>query len=379
MNGIIGQPNGGGLNSQRSILVIDDEVRMLETLSSLLTNAGYKVETAASGKEALQKLDEKDFPVVITDLRMNDMDGFDIIRSVGESRIIAFIIITGHASTESAIQAVHHKVFDYIAKPFDFEVLRKTVERAFASVEAQRFKEDMISMITHDIKIPLSSIIGYASLIFDKTTGQLNPRAREFVQTIHCNSLKILSLVDNFLTSCKIEGGKLTIFPRKVNINFLLEDLLCVLQPDIERKQLSVDVQLANGLPEISGDENLLFRAISNIVSNACKFTPVGGKIIVTTKVTPAEQSPLGRESLVIEISNTGPGISAEELPGIFEKYRRGMDHGSIEGSGLGLYIARYVIQAHKGTILARSVPNELTTFTIFLPIGNSGLVESSQ
>jgi signal transduction histidine kinase len=246
-------------------------------------------------------------------------------------------------------------------------------------VEAQRFKEDMISMITHDIKIPLSSIIGYASLIFDKTTGQLNPRAREFVQTIHCNSLKILSLVDNFLTSCKIEGGKLTIFPRKVNINFLLEDLLCVLQPDIERKQLSVDVQLANGLPEISGDENLLFRAISNIVSNACKFTPVGGKIIVTTKVTPAEQSPLGRESLVIEISNTGPGISAEELPGIFEKYRRGMDHGSIEGSGLGLYIARYVIQAHKGTILARSVPNELTTFTIFLPIGNSGLVESSQ
>jgi len=379
MNGIIGQPNGGGLNSQRSILVIDDEVRMLETLSSLLTNAGYKVETAASGKEALQKLDEKDFPVVITDLRMNDMDGFDIIRSVGESRIIAFIIITGHASTESAIQAVHHKVFDYIAKPFDFEVLRKTVERAFASVEAQRFKEDMISMITHDIKIPLSSIIGYASLIFDKTTGQLNPRAREFVQTIHCNSLKILSLVDNFLTSCKIEGGKLTIFPRKVNINFLLEDLLCVLQPDIERKQLSVDVQLANGLPEISGDENLLFRAISNIVSNACKFTPVGGKIIVTTKVTPAEQSPLGRESLVIEISNTGPGISAEELPGIFEKYRRGMDHGSIEGSGLGLYIARYVIQAHKGTILARSVPNELTTFIIFLPIGNSGLVESSQ
>ena len=379
MNGIIGQPNGGGLNSQRSILVIDDEVRMLETLSSLLTNAGYKVETAASGKEAQQKLDEKDFPVVITDLRMNDMDGFDIIRSVGESRIIAFIIITGHASTESAIQAVHHKVFDYIAKPFDFEVLRKTVERAFASVEAQRFKEDMISMITHDIKIPLSSIIGYASLIFDKTTGQLNPRAREFVQTIHCNSLKILSLVDNFLTSCKIEGGKLTIFPRKVNINFLLEDLLCVLQPDIERKQLSVDVQLANGLPEISGDENLLFRAISNIVSNACKFTPVGGKIIVTTKVTPAEQSPLGRESLVIEISNTGPGISAEELPGIFEKYRRGMDHGSIEGSGLGLYIARYVIQAHKGTILARSVPNELTTFTIFLPIGNSGLVESSQ
>jgi signal transduction histidine kinase len=354
---------------ERRLLVVDDEKRMLDSLASLLRACGYEVDTASSGREALDKLAQYDYPVVITDLRMDDVDGFELMRSVGEGRHIAFIIITGHASTESAIQAVQHKAFDYLPKPFDFEDLRKAVERAFAAVEAQQFRDDLISMITHDIKVPLSSIVGYATLIFDKTTGELNPRAKDFVQTIHSNALKILSLVDNFLTSCKIEGCKLSLFPRPVNINFLIEDLLSVFQAEAERKQLQIQPELASELPPVTGDENLLFRAISNIISNAFKFTPAGGFIRIRTLFEPAEKSKLGRDCALIEVSNSGPGIPAEDLPVIFEEYRRSAPQSAIEGSGLWLYIARYVVDAHHCSIEVTSTPNELTTFTIRLPI----------
>ncbi len=354
---------------ERRILVVDDEKRMVESLQTLLAACGYTVDTALSGKEAIQKLNAGDYPVVITDLRMDDIDGFEVMRSVGENRHIAFIIITGHASTESAIQAVHHKAFDYLPKPFEFEQLRKTVERAFATVEAQRFREELISMITHDIKIPLSSIIGYASLIFDKTTGHVNPRAKEFVQTIHSNALKILSLIDNFLTSCKIEGGKLRLFIRPVQVNFIVEDLVCVFQADAERKSLSVTTDLAENLPSVLGDENLLFRAISNVVGNAYKFTPVGGSVSIHTRLMSGNESPIEGNSVLIAVSNSGPGIPPEELATIFEKYRRSDAHAGIEGTGLGLYITRYIVELHGGKIEVDSVPNELTTFRIYIPL----------
>ena len=356
----------------RRVLVIDDEQRMADGIQALLSSAGFAADTAYSGREGLRRLADEDYPVVITDLRMEDLDGFEVMRTIGVRRNIAFIVITGHASMESAIQALHHQCFDYILKPFDFEVLRNSVERAFEKIEGIRFRDDMISMITHDIKIPLSSIIGYSSLIFDKTTNEINPRAREFVQTINSNGVKILSLVDNFLTSCKIESGRLNIFPREVNVNYLVEDLICVFQVDIERNQLHLHTDMTTDLPMVLGDENLLFRALSNVLSNAVKFTPRDGKVNLRTGVAEAAHTPLERPCVVIEVSNTGPGIAPEDLPRIFEKYHRSRGHQGIEGSGIGSYVLRYVVEAHGGRVLAESVPNELTTFRVFLPIGES-------
>jgi signal transduction histidine kinase len=351
------------------ILVIDDEQRMANSIQSLLSSCGYEVEAAYRGRDGITKLSEQDFHLVITDLRMSDLDGFEVIRTIGEQRKIGFIVITGHASTESAIEALHYKVLDYITKPFDFEVLRSAVARALAKIDAERFRDDMISMITHDIKIPLSSIIGYSTLIFDKEKGTLNPRAREFVQSINANGIKILSLIDNFLTSCKIDAGKLSVYPRDVNITYILEDLLHIFQVELERQQVNLEVNLRADAPTIMGDENLLFRAISNVLSNAVKYTPRSGLIRLKTDVVEALDSPIGKRSLLITVSNTGPGIPPEELPQIFDKYRRSQAHTGIEGSGIGSYVLRYVVEAHGGKVTVSSVPNELTTFCVYLPL----------
>ncbi|MCX7717585.1 MAG: response regulator [Candidatus Sumerlaeaceae bacterium] len=361
------------LRPRRRILVIDDEVRMANSIKTLLSNCGFDVSVAYSGREGLEKLRSGEYDLAITDLRMNDLDGFEVMRALDQRPNIEFIVITAHASTESAIEAIHHKAFDYLTKPFDFDVLRASVERAFAKIDAERFRDDMISMITHDIKIPLSSIIGYSGMIYDRTTGELHPRAAEFVQTIHSNGLKILSLVDNFLTSCKIEAGKLTIVPRDVDINFIVEDLLVLFRPDIERKHLDSQVVLSPGMPPVCGDENLLYRAVSNALSNACKFAPERGRIALRTAPVAAADSPLKVDSALVEVSNTGPGIPAEELPHVFDKYRRGRSQAGIEGSGLGAYVMRCIVEAHHGCVQIESRPNDLTTARIFLPTSSMG------
>lgn len=354
---------------RQRILVIDDEQHLANLICSALTGWGYAVDVAYTGREGIEKLSARDYHIVVCDLKIGDMDAFEVMRSMSDHRRVGFIIITGHVSAESIIEALHQEAFDYLPKPFEMDVLRSAISRAMERVEAERFRDDMIAMISHDIKIPLSSIIGYSSVIFDRATGELNQRARDFVQTINLNAQKILSLIDNFLTSCKIDSGRLVLYPREVDVNFIIEDLLCAMQVELERHKVKLETTLEPKLPPVMGDENLLFRAICNMLSNAVKYTPEEGRITLRTGIVPAAHSPMETPSLVIEMTNEGPGIPAHELATIFDKYSRSANHRGIEGSGIGTYVLRYVVEAHGGRVQVVSTPNALTTFSIFLPI----------
>jgi two-component system phosphate regulon sensor histidine kinase PhoR len=279
------------------------------------------------------------------------------------------IVITAHASTESAIEALHFKAFDYITKPFDFDSLRSTVEKAFVKIEADMLREEMISMITHDIKLPLTSIIGFSNLIYDRETGEINPKVREYANSIYLNSQKLLFLLDNFLTSCNINAGRLAVAECEVNINFLLDDLLSIVELAIENRGINLVKNVQENLPPLMGDENLLFRALSNVLNNAVKYTPYDGIIKVRTGIVPGAESPLHADSVKIVVINSGPGIPRNELLGIFDRYKRSQNIKGIEGSGLGLYVLKNIIEAHKGMVTVESIPHSLTTFAIFLPL----------
>jgi len=354
----------------KRILVIDDERRMADSLKTLLSKYGYDVYVAYGGAEGIEKLKEKPVQLVITDLRMAEIDGYDIMKYINKHAPGALtIVITGYASTESAIEALHYKAFDYIPKPFEFDLLKASVEKAFTHLEVERFKEDMVYMITHDIKVPLTSIIGYASVIFDKKTGNVSPRAREFVNNISTNSHKILTMIDNFLTSYKIESGKLLLCEVDVNVKHIIEDLVSIVTPELQKRGVHIQTSLLAQPPLIRGDEHLLFRALGNVISNAIKFTPDEGSVTITVERCPASESPLGKETLLIVVSNTGPGIPEKDLDIIFEKHRRASNIAGIEGSGLGLYVVKSVVEAHHGKVVVSSKPGKLTTFSIFLPL----------
>lgn len=353
----------------RRILVIDDEQRMAQSLRTLLEAYGFQVEIAHGGREGLALLETEDFPVVVTDLKMPDGDGHDVMKALTDRPSTAFIVITGHASTESAIEALQRRAFDFITKPFDFDVLRSAIERAFAKIEADRFRDDMIAMITHDVKIPLTSILGYSALVFDPKTGAASPRAKEFVTTIRANGQKMLSLLENFLTSCKIDAGRMTLLFRDVDTHGVLRDLIGLFEPEIERQELAFEMDLSADPPIVRGDEHLIYRGISNLLSNACKYTPKGGRVTVSTALLTSAESGLGQAALMVRVSNSGPGIAPEDLPHILDKYSRSRPERGIEGSGIGSYVLRYVVESHGGRIDVESVPNELTTFSVVLPL----------
>ena len=354
---------------KRRILVVDDEVRMADSLKTLLEDAGYQVDTAYNGQKAIDKLALDPPDLVITDLKMSEIDGYDIMRYIHVNLSMTYlIIITGHANIESAIEAIHSKAFDYITKPFDFDTLRLSVEKAFNQLEIDQFQDDMLALLTHDIRVPLQSVIGYASQIYNQETGKFHLRALEFINNVRIYSERVLALVDNFLMSCKIESGRLILCETQFDFNYFIKDLVAVYAVTAEKRKIKIDVEPLQQPVVFTGDESLLFRAFGNILNNAIKFSPEGAMVTVSCRELSPGESPLEKDTIEVTVNNPGPGIPESDLPTIFDLYKRARNLRTIEGSGLGLFVVRSVIEAHKGKVVVESKPYVSTTFRILLP-----------
>lgn len=354
----------------RRILVIDDERRMADSICRLLTREGYDVVAAYGGQEGLNCLAEEPFDLVLTDLRLGEADGLGVLRHIRENHPETLVIvITGHASAESAIEAIRHCAFDYLPKPFEFDSLLTSVSRAFHRIETERLRSDMISMISHDIKVPLTSIIGYTSLIRDRRRARWHPKAEDFLDIIASNANKILALLDNYLTTCKYEAGRLVLQPVPVRLRVVIREVESVLGPEAHKRNIGLEFDCPADLPEIEADENLVFRAIANVASNAVKYSPPNSKVTLRAGVTPASDSPLKAESLHCVVQNPGPGIARDELAHVFGRYRRTPTSEGVEGSGIGLFVVKTVMEAHGGMAQVESEPGKYTRVTLHLPL----------
>jgi signal transduction histidine kinase len=349
----------------RQILVIDDEERLARSLTELLREEGYEVDAAVGGEEGLRLLREKSYHLIITDLRMPGVDGLEVMDFVSHHLPgAAIIVITGHATTHSAIEAIHNRVADYITKPFELDMLIASIEKVFAQAEAEQMRQDMVRMITHDIKVPLNSILGFASFIVDRKTGAASPQAKDYCDKIIRNCQRIVGLLDNYLAQARAESGKLEILPQPINLTTVVEDALRVVHADFERRGIHVDSRIEDLGTPVMGDEHLLFRAVCNLMNNAAKYSDEGGqtRFSLTRKGSDA----------VFVIENTGPGIPPNEVPYIFQRYRRSTTSRGIEGSGLGLFVVDQVARAHNGSVTCECTPEAWTRFTLRIPIGDT-------
>jgi signal transduction histidine kinase len=235
-------------------------------------------------------------------------------------------------------------------------VLRDVSERH--AVEQRRV--DFLSMVTHDIKGPLTVILGYAELLSDPDEQPSPAVVLDILGRIRESGEQIHALVSNFVELSRIEAGRLQLEFLPMDLTRLVGDVVARHEPRATRKGITVCHELVP-LPELAGDRPHLERAIVNLLGNAIKFTPAGGRITVSTRVE-------GTCAAVV-VADTGPGIPPEDLDDIFEKYRRASAAGRVEGTGLGLFIARTVVQAHAGDIRVETVVGQGSTFTILLPL----------
>jgi len=241
--------------------------------------------------------------------------------------------------------------------------------RVFKRLE--RMKADFNSMIVHDLRSPMNVIQGFIELIRNRVVGKINTEQEELLDIAKENVKKVLTLIDNFLVASKMEIGKFTIDPKLNEINSLVERIVENHKILAKNKNIKIQRKLDKNLPLVFFDSLRIEQVVNNLLSNAMKFTPESGKILVQTKLN--RRTIKGEEKFFakIMVKDTGVGIPNERLEKIFERYEQVESNGKLnpKGTGLGLAICKEIINLHGGDIGAESVPGKGSTFTIQLPI----------
>ncbi len=231
--------------------------------------------------------------------------------------------------------------------------------------EIDKMKSDFISVVSHELRTPLTTIKAFVELILMKPEMDGQQRAK-LARTINLEADRLTRLIEDLLDLARIEADSMKWRLEELSIEDVILQSLEYIRPLLENKGLHLTTKFNSPLPVLRGDRDRLAQVVTNIISNALKFTPTGGSIHIAAH---AESVPAAQ--IVVAISDTGIGIPAQDLELIFDKFQRSGDQltNTIEGSGLGLAIARQIVEYHGGRIWATSMYGKGSTFTLTLPL----------
>lgn len=366
------------------ILIVDDRPENLISLQKVLQAHNFEVDTASSGEDALKKVLKNNYVLIILDVQMPDMDGFEVAEAISgfsKAKDTAIIFLSAvNTELKFITKGYLSGGLDYITKPVDINVLllkiktfyriyeqsrklnevqEKLLEEIEFRKQAENKKDEFISIASHELKTPLTSVKGYIQLLQrslnkdDKTMAQ-NHLAKASVQLEKLNEL-IVDLLD----ISKIESGKM-----KFNMQYFCADNM--VNNAIEMLQQSNPGFTINKLgktnEDIYGDEMRLEQVVINFITNAIKYAPGTNQVNVTINIKDGK--------LYLAVKDFGIGISSEQQAKIFDKFYRVEEHSNrFNGLGIGLYICSEIINRHGGTIGVNSVPDEGSEFYFIIPI----------
>ncbi|WP_026733533.1 sensor histidine kinase [Fischerella sp. PCC 9605] len=354
------------------ILVVDDSPDNVFLIKTILEEEGYTVTTAENGACALAKIAEATFDLILLDLMMPGMDGYEVTKQIRENQSLPFIpilLITAHDSPNVA-QGLDLGADDFIRKPVTVDELLARVRsllRLKHSIderdEIARQREDFVSRLTHDLRTPLVAAERMLTLLSEGALGSLSPPMQEVITIMGRSNTNLLAMVNTLLEVYRFEAGRKTLAFQPVNLGQLLKEVADELTPLAEPKGLAINLDLGEDSTNstVMGDRLELHRLFTNLIGNAIKFTDKGSVDIHLIAPTTAD------DHINIKVADTGPGIPPEEQATLFERFRQGSHKRS--GSGLGLYLSRRIVEAHKGTIEVNSEVGKGSVFIVCLPV----------
>jgi signal transduction histidine kinase len=222
-----------------------------------------------------------------------------------------------------------------------------------------RARDEMVGVVSHDLRNPVAAVKMLSRTLL-RVPENVGAQARESIELIAQAAEQMDALIRDLLDVNRLDAGKLTISPVPVDPSILLTDSLQTLRPLVEEKVISLDLQIETALPKVMADRERIQQALSNLVGNAIKFSPTGSKIVVVARG--------GTDDVIISVLDSGKGIAAEHLPKVFDRYWQS-SRTDREGAGLGLAIAKGIVEAHGGRIWIKSRPGEGTTASFTLPL----------
>jgi PAS domain S-box-containing protein len=293
-----------------------------------------------------------------TDIRYRRKDGAERTHSMTLTRMTDDRgRVTGYVSTSEDIT---ERVTAQQALVEALDTEKQAVERLR---EVDQVKDAFISSVSHELRTPITSIVGYLEMLGEGEFGDLNPAQADAVRRVSSNSRRLLSLIDDLLTLSRVQDDGLGLVHRAFDLREVVRAGHDVVAPAWAKRDLAVQLTLPPEPVPFVGDKDMLERVVVNLVGNAVKFTPEGGRVDLCLAA--------GQGNAVIEVRDTGIGIPAQEQDRLFSRFFRSStaQKQAIPGSGLGLSIAGAIVQAHGGTIEVDSVQDVGTTFRVRMPM----------
>lgn len=367
-----------------SVLIVDDTPANLNLLFAMLTNHGYKVRAAINGNMALKSVFAALPELILLDINMPEMNGFDVCRQLKadiRTRDIPIIFISASDETEDKVRAFDVGGVDYVTKPFQVEEVLARVGTQMMLYQQRReleefrqreidyfkdlnhMKDQFVATVSHDLKNPIGVIKGYADLLEKNPALANDPQAQDYIKRIRRGAEQMLILVTDLLDLAKIEAGmELGVSPN--SLDGFLRDQLENFGMLAENKSISLGYTPPRQDVMLMFDPNRMSQVIKNLLSNAIKYTHDGGKVDISTETRD--------HHVLIKISDSGLGIPTEDIPFIFDKFYRVSKQeylAAADGTGLGLSITKAIVEQHRGTIRVESEVGKGSVFHIELPL----------
>ncbi|RZK15482.1 MAG: hybrid sensor histidine kinase/response regulator [Pedobacter sp.] len=374
------------------ILIVDDRPENLISLQKVLQAHNFEVETASSGEEALKKVLKNNYVLIILDVQMPDMDGFEVAEAISgfsKAKDTAIIFLSAvNTELKFITKGYLSGGLDYITKPVDINVLllkiktfyriyeqsrklnevqEKLLEEIEFRKQAEQKKDEFISIASHELKTPLTSVKGYIQLLQRSLNKDNKEMAQNHLEKASIQLEKLNELIVDLLDISKIESGKMKFNMQSFCADNMVNNAIEMLQqsnPDFKITKRGTTNE------NVFGDEMRLEQVVINFITNAIKYAPGTNQVNVTINIKDGK--------LYLAVKDFGIGISAEQQDKIFDKFYRVEENSHrFNGLGIGLYICAEIIKRHGGTIGVNSVPDEGSEFYFVIPITEEEILKS--
>ena len=360
------------------ILSVDDTKDNLILVEAILEYEGYDIDSVANGEAALKNVVEFPPDLIILDVMMPGINGYEVtrrIRNNPEINYIPILLLTAFDES-SVVEGLDAGADDFIRKPFDTEELLARVRsllRLKHSIDEQRKmtlqREDFVSRLTHDLRTPLVAADRMLNFFLQEVFCAISPEMKQAINMMIRSNQNLLEMVNTLLEVYRFEAGKKSLNYESCDLTQIATEVVGELSPLAVEKNLILKLdthelnQTGNNGGIVNGDRLELRRVFNNLIANAIKFTDTGSiEVRIFQTLSPTNHP----SQIIIEVQDTGYGIAAEDQGTIFERFRQGRNKRS--GSGLGLHLSQCIVEAHGGKIELSSQLGKGSTFRIRLP-----------
>lgn len=361
-----------------NVLIADDEESLRSTIAAWLGDEGFEVDQAADGLEAIKKVQGRDFDIALLDIKMPGANGLEVLRFIKKnSNPTEVVMMTGMSDVGIAVEAMKLGAKEYLTKPVDLDQLvpqlRSLIKKRDAEERIRQLQAEHTARLLYDLHNPISGLKQSIGYLMKGMAGPLSDHQKELMGYMVNSIDKVITLLNGMMDLTKLEGGRVRLNKGIGNLGDTVHKVLQEYRVPLQSNKVSLEIALEPELPPIEYDSQKIEQVLHNLTSNAIKYTPTGGAIVVQARKVALviEEGQQPQDFIMVSVFNSGQGIPKEELPLIFDRYRNvATDSKDKEKTtGLGLIICQRIIEAHNGKIWVESEFGKGATFFFALPV----------